>query len=287
MTDQKAPEERAEQVDLSADAITPEDIERQVTPMAPEPEPLRTPSGQIMSQVDVAERAMHDEAFDLKGKDAMALRLRLDQIVNGMDSLLTQMQQRDQRSVELRDQLNKALERLEKLERASASWAKDREKWVEFTKEQSAGVPDEVRKEAQAKARQELGEAVKVTKARVAHNARSVREYLAQFPTETIVSPGKYVLTTVRGQPSYKLMPERVGYKGIQFSIPIGRPFECPKPIADILRSRRQTEQETEERKKILSYSDGLGSDKKIAKEWAAIDERYQAPTAAGGFPVG
>lgn len=221
---------------------------------------------------DPAVRAMLSEGF-VKATDseALSVALALQQIMRGQDSILERMNHNDAKMAEEFARLQK---RMAEYDEKAASFETDRHKFlqeVDNMAEQVRAVGTE-RDKLLARGGKMFEEALAKANAERVTGRLNFDAELLTMPTETVVSPGRLEVGYVNGAQTTRISPEVIRIKHRAWTLPPGRVVEVPKVVAEVLRQRRTTEAEQEERKAVLS---ARPEDKVLSKKWAEIDTKY------------
>ena len=235
-------------------------------------------SGVEERAVQAAEES-HPE--DTSNIEALNIGLQLDQIMNGMGSILSRMDKGDEESLKLRDTLSRIRERLAKMEAAQDKWDAEREKILQHSMEISENVDPTVRAEASAKAARDLQSITAGIKVNANLERKAFAESLKDMPQEEIISAGKIIFISGQGgfsQP--RLYNEQIRMNGLVWTLPAGQAIKVPKVVADRYRQMKLEEQELAERRHVLSATE-RGKHRHegtLAQEWDAIGRKYGSP---------
>ncbi|MEE8568855.1 MAG: hypothetical protein V3S81_09590 [Anaerolineales bacterium] len=240
-------------------------------------------SGQISGMEEVAIQAAEEShPATTSGLEALDIGLQLDQLLKGMGSVLSRMDQQDEDGLALRDELSKIRERIVEMEEAQKKWDNERDQILQHSVEVSEGVDPEVRAQAQANA----AKAVQSTAAALKTNASLDRIKFAQsikdMPQEEIISPGKIVFTRgPSGFPTPTLFNEVIRINGMEWQLPAGQPLKVPKIVADRYRQMILEKEELAARRHVLSATN-VGKhrhEKVLVEDWNAVSSKYGSPT--------
>jgi hypothetical protein len=221
---------------------------------------------------DPAVRAMLSDEFVMASdSDAFDVALALQQIMRGQDSILERVNANDARVAKELAFLRKQMVGYDK---KSAEYEADRQKFLKEVddlaeKVRATGIEKD---KLQATGGKMFEEALEKARNERAASLVNFDLELKTMPTEQVVSPGKLEIVSVGGAPTSRLFPEVIRIKHRQWVLPPGKVVEVPKVVAEVLRQRRATEEEQEERKAILS---SRPEDVVLAKKWAEIDRKY------------
>ena len=205
---------------------------------------------------------LSDDFATMSNKEASAIGKALAQIIRGQEMVSGEIAKLNER-VERIDQ--EALER-EIAQRKYIEEVLDKAESLKATgmeKDRLIANGLKMHKEAMAKAMAQ----------RVADNLK-FEEALRDMPTEKVVSPGVLVTVMENGRPASKLLPEQVMIKTKTWTLPPGKLVEVPKIVAEYLRNRRTSEEETEARKHLLEQNLEASE---LAKKWAEVKGSAEA----------
>ena len=238
-------------------------------------------SGMEERAVQAAEES-HPE--DTSNIEALNIGLQLDQIMNGMSSILSRMDKGDKESLELREVLNRVRERLAKMEEANQKWEAEREKILQHSMEISEAVDPKVRASATAQAAQDLQSMAAGIKVNTNLERMKFVESLKEMPQEEIISAGKIVMVSTQGgfsQP--RLFNEQIRMNGMVWTLPAGEAIRVPQVVADRYRQMKIEDQELAERRHVMSATE-RGKHRHegtLIQQWEAINTKYGSPTDA------
>lgn len=219
--------------------------------------------------------------------EALEIGLHLDQILHGMNSILSRMDKQDAEAIDLRDTLNSVRERLNKMEEAQQRWDEDRDQILQLAQERSDDVDPEVRAQAQARATKDVQSMTAALRANANMDRLKFAEALKTMPQEEIISPGKIVFVRSQsGQPQPQLFHEQIRINGFTWTLPAGQPIKVPKVVADRWREMKIEAEELQARRNVLSATERgkHRHEKTLAQEWSEINTKYHSPTDA--FPM-
>ena len=238
-------------------------------------------SGMEERAVQAAEES-HPE--DTSNIEALNIGLSLDQIMNGMNSILSRMDKSDEEGLELREVLNRVKERLAKMEAAQEKWEAEQDKILQHSMEISEGVDPSVRAEAQARAAKEVQSIAAGMKVNTSLERLAFKESLKEMPQEEIISAGKVVMISGQGGfPQPRLYNEQIRMNGMVWTLPAGQAVKVPQVVADRYRQMKIEEQELTERRHVLSATE-RGKHRHegtLAQQWDAINVKYGSPADA------
>lgn len=250
----------------------------------PEAQPEVLPPGIVVSGMEEA-AVQAIKTLDPGGvdpKEKLDIYLRLEQIVNGMDSILSHMDRSDQEAMSLREDLQKAYAKIDRLDAAMNSWKNNQEEWRTAIGEKTNAVDPATRNKATAKAMQDLATMTAAVKAQSDLARISFAQKIKDEPQVTVVAPGRILMIREQGQPSAHPVrtPTVISINGLTWRLPPGRPVKVPQTIADRLNDMMLEEEALEARKRLLSANNKgrFKEDVDVAVEWAAIGERYGSP---------
>jgi len=165
-----------------------------------------------------------------------------------------------------------------KIDEDAHKWEEDRQKFLDDLRAQGdkLRVTGERLDSLKAGAVDEVQRLVAEAKAEIPNDRKRFDEDVARSPKVKIASPGKLIMVREQGAIVGKIIPEEVRIKHRIWVLPPGQEVEVPQIVADTLRSRRLSEQETQERKDVLQSN---LEDKEVAKRMSAIDKKYRSST--------
>ncbi|NOR90100.1 MAG: hypothetical protein GQ524_07575 [Anaerolineales bacterium] len=245
-------------------------------------------SGQVSGMEEVAVHAAREShPAETSNIEALNIGLRLDQILNGMDSIMTRMEGNDAEATELRNTLNSVRERLERMEAASEKWEKERDDILQMAQEKSDNVDPNIRAAAQARASKDVQSMSAALKGNQAISRASFAASIKDMERVEIISPGKIVFARGQGgAPTPMLMWEEVAINGMRWKLPPNKPVKVPKIVAERFSQMRLEQEELQARKHVLSatHRGRMRNEADLAVEWSAINTRYGSPTE--DFPL-
>lgn len=216
---------------------------------------------------DPAVRALlSDEFVDGSNKEASDIAMALVQIIRGQKML--------------GEQVAKINERMSEMDKDALKREDEQKKYIQevLDKAESLKKTGAEKDRIIARGSQVYADAMKAAHALLASNAIAFEEALRTMPTESVVSPGELIVVNENGQQVSKLIPEVIRIRNKTWVIPPGIITNVPKIVAERMRSKRKSEAETDERKKLLSSN--LESSKLI-KGWQDINSKYGSKTEA------
>lgn len=238
-------------------------------------------SGMEERAVQAAEESRPEDTSNI---EALNIGLQLDQIMNGMGSILSRMDKGDEESLELRETLSRIRERLVKMEEANQKWEAEREKILQHSMEVSEAVDPKVRAEASAKAARDLQSIAAGIKVNTNLERLAFKESLKEMPQEEIISAGKIIFISGQGGfPQPRLYNEQIRMNGMVWTLPAGQAVKVPQVVADRYRQMKIEDQELAERKHVLSATE-RGKHRhegSLAQQWDAIGTKYGSPASA------
>lgn len=239
--------------------------------------------GQISGMEEVAVQAAEEShPATTSGLEALDIGLQLDQLLKGMGSVLSRMDQQDEDGLALRDELSKIRERIVEMENAQRKWDEDRDKILEHAADVSDSVDPAIRAQAQADAAKAVSSTTAALKANASLDRQRFIQSLKDMPQEEILSPGKVVF--IRGQGGFtipKLYNEVIRINGMEWQLPAGQPIKVPKIVADRYRQMMLEKEELAARKHILSATDRgkHRHERVLVDDWNAVSSKYGSPT--------
>lgn len=218
---------------------------------------------------DPAVRAMLSEDF-VKGsnKDALDIALALQQLVRGQNSIMDNQTQ-------LSGEVARLRQRMDEMDKTAEKYEADRVGFIQEVLDKAQGLKDPTNKTL-VKGMNEFSDALAKAQAEAVHSKLHLIEVLKTMPKETVLSPGELVTVSGQGgQPTIQIMNEIVRIKDLEWVIPAGIPTEVPQVVAEILRNRRQSEQETKARQEVMAKN---LSDDQLKTQWNEINSKFSSP---------
>lgn len=237
----------------------------------PQPTPRIDPSGE-----DPAVEAMLSDQYPaINQKQALEISLALQKLIEGQNSLLERQQRGEQLAAE---QIQQLRERADKMDETVRRWEEDREKFISNAYDNANRIKATGDRKERMEARLASDFQTAVTNARAEMAVDNLRfaEQLEHMPMETIISPGVLETGVENGQQVQRLVPEVIRIKGRAWILAPGQPVSVPTIVAERVRQKRRSEQETEERKKLLSGNPERGN---MILRWNDISKKYQSST--------
>lgn len=206
--------------------------------------------------------------------EAFEIALALQNIVRGQNSLLANQEK-------MSEQIAKMRKRMAEMDAQAEKWENDRQRFIDEVTARADRVrlTEAGQEQARAKAGIDLVEATRLARADITISREKYDTWLKTQPLETVVSPGKVVTVTENGAQVAKLIPEEVRIKHRTWIFRPGIPTDVPKPIADVLRSRRLSEEETRERMAVMAKNYESSELERRMKE---IDAKYKSNGSMG-----
>jgi uncharacterized protein YfcZ (UPF0381/DUF406 family) len=260
-------------------------------PMTKKIKPLTTAEQQAIANKQVnlsgegeaaAVKALLSDKFTA-GTNAEALDIALDlqEIMRGQNSILSQVNSNNSR---VTDELQRLHARMAEYDTKAEQFEADRAKFLAEVDKlaDKVRVSGEEKDKLVAKGAIQFQEALASARANAVVSRLKFEDELVHMRTETVVSPGTVEVVSVSGQPTPKIFPEAVHIKHKVWVLPPGRPVEVPFIVAEVLRQRRQMEEEQSERKAALSAQ---SQDTVLAQKWDTINRKYG--TTGDPLPIG
>lgn len=216
----------------------------------------------------VVKAMLSDQFVNGTNKEALDVALALQQLIRGTDSLLANQER-------FSTELNRLNERMNAMDFSAEKWEKDRQSFMEEVLSKAESLKDPTQRTT-VKGALQMEQAIQQARAEVVSDRLKFEQELATMPRENVVSPGELVQVMEGGRPSMKIMNETVRIKHKVWTIPAGQVIEVPRIVAEVLRDRRLSEKENQERSDLLSKN--LENDKLSAK-WNEVNSKYKSPT--------
>lgn len=209
------------------------------------------------------EALLSPEFEQMSNLDVSQIALLLQELVRGQNSLLARYEDTSVQIAKLR-------ERQDQADQEIAARLEANQKFVEEVMDRAESIKrtGEAHDKLIAQGVAEYQKAVTKARATRAANDLAFKEKLMKEEKVTIISPGQLITTMEHGQQVSKIVPEEVHIKNIHMAIPVGRPVEVPRTIANYLEERRKSKEETARRQEILSKHMEAS---KLAEEWGKI----------------
>lgn len=217
---------------------------------------------------DPAVKALLSEEFiTMKDTEALDIATQLQMIIRG--------QQLSQR------QFAEMSKRMEKYEENARKFEEDKQAFldeVRMNAEKLKEVGDNQHK-IMAQGIKKYQDEVKNAKVMAATERLEFSKFLADQPKEMVVSPGNLVMVSgPNGTATPQLMAEEVRIKDKVWVLQPGQLTEVPKIVADIIRQRRFSAEETKQREAALATnSDAV----ELSKRWNQIGEQFGSKSEA------
>ncbi len=221
----------------------------------------------------VVKAMLSDEFLTMPDSEAGKIALMLQELVRGQHSLLANQDTMSDRIAKLEEQWTA-------YDQHAKEWEADKERFFEerWSKAQRTLEVSPAQQEVmRAKAATDLQQAISAARVRNSVSQLQFAADLANMPKETVVSPGVWENRAVQGRAVPTLIPEIVRIKDRVWVLKPNEPTVVPKIVADILRQRRKSEQEIEERKSAFRMRDdgSIPSQIELARKLGDINKRY------------
>lgn len=226
--------------------------------------------------------ALESRPSQTSNLEAFEIGLRLDQMINGMESILTRMDRQDEQARLLADQLERVRARLDKMQRAVELWETEQDKIRQISQEASDNVDPQVRAKAQADASKAVSNLTAALRVNGNLQRAQFIEALKNSPQVEVTSPGRIVFASgPQGTMVPQLLADRVGINGFTWVFQPNRPTKVPKIVADRYYEMKQEEALLAQRKFMLSASNKgkLREEDSLAKEWDRVNTEFNSPT--------
>jgi hypothetical protein len=207
-------------------------------------------------------------------RQVLEMALRLQEIIRGDASLLKNADQADVLNMMRADAAAR--------DAAQEAYERDKMSFIEnvFDQAESHKLTGAQAEEAKKRVANAMALARQHAKQNRALKRKRLEEELRLAPKEEVYVTG-HVEVIRQGQGLVpKIMPEEVRIGHVWFVMPPGR-HKVPKQVADILRQRQMSAEETQRREDMISV-DRIDIDRNIAPKWNK--EMY---TKAEPFPIG
>ncbi len=200
---------------------------------------------------------LSDDFTTMSNKEASAIGMALQQIIRGQQMVS--------------DEIAKLNDRVETMDKEALERELAQKKYIEevLDKAESLKATGENKDKIIANGMKMHQEAMQNAMAKRAADNLRFEEELRDMPTESVISPGVLVSVMEGGRPVSKLMAETISIKTKTWVLHPGKITEVPKVVAERLRERRKSEEETRKREELLEKNLEASE---LAKEWAKID---------------
>lgn len=211
-----------------------------------------------------AVQALLDEDFvQMSDLNVTDIALMLQQIIRGQKALLTNVEENAREINMLREKMAKndlAVEARMKEQRSEIEEVLDRAEKLKATGSQKDKII--------AQGAQQFTKALQEARASNSLSKRKFEEKLKKEKQVQVISPG--VWQTVREGQSMtpKIFPEEIRIKHLRFLLQPGIPTMVPQSVAETLANRRKSQQETEQRKSMLSKQ---MEQTKLVDQWSKV----------------
>lgn len=201
--------------------------------------------------------------------EAAEIAIALRTLISGQNSLL---ENQARQSAEL----SKVRQRMAEMDAAAEKWESNREGFIQEVLDRAEKIRSISPERAIARGALEFQDAITIAKADRATQLMEFHELVRRQPTVTVISPGELVQVMEGGRPTNRMFPEVIRIKDMVWTLQPGVPTEVPKLVADVIRQRRNSEDETHAREQVLSQN--LESEE-FNKRWSKINSTYKSPT--------
>lgn len=236
---------------------------------------------------EVAVRAAREAHPGLPNQSAFEIGLRLDQILNGMNSVLAKVERQDEEGRLVRDMLERLRERLDKMERAREVWEKQQDEIRQMSVDKSESVDPELRAQAQAKAARTVQDLTAAIRSNATLERARFIEQCKNGPKVPITATGKLVFASgPQGTIIPTLQPEVIGINGLTWVLQPNRVTQVPQVVADRYMEMKQEQNLLAERKRLLGATTKgkLREEDKLAEDWSKLNAESGSPTEP--FPI-
>lgn len=225
---------------------------------------LESNAGDVAAHHPAVQAVLSDDFAKATDLDGVEIALLLQQILQGQNSLLAKYDEHSQEIAKLKQMMSNTDERI-KTEMTSQK----KEIQEVLDRAEKLKLTGEAKDKLIAKASQEYTKEVQKARARNSLNLLKFHEAVAHMPTETVISPGQFIMTRQGQSIIPRLIPEEIRIKDMVWRLPPNTPVEVPKIVAERLREIRASQQETAKRKELLSEHMEQG---KLAAEWSKVE---------------
>lgn len=222
----------------------------------------------------VIKALLSDQFVEGSNKNSLDIALALQALVRGQGAILNQIQGQG-------EAITKLTERMNKMDKASEAWNRDRQGFIENVQEKAEALkiknPEE---KAKLIAREALHvqQEIQLALANKTVDEMGFKQWMENQPKVTVTSPGKMVTVNQGGVIQAVMEPESIRIRNLEWILSPNIPTDVPKPVADEFYARQKILSETIDRKKILN-ADKPMENVAMAQEWQNINQRYGSHT--------
>lgn len=210
------------------------------------------------------QKLLSPEFLKMTNLDATDVALMLQQIIRGQNSLLTLAKQNSDDIARIKSRQDRIDKDLIAREAARKSEIEDILQRAEKLK-----LTGNARDKIIAKGGKMFEKALQEARAGKAADQIKYAQKLAAEPKELVVSPGKIEMQMQAGRQVAVHLPEEIRIKRKTWVFPPGVPVEVPRSVAQALRDRHASQEETRKRQELLSKKLNANS---LANEWNKVE---------------
>jgi len=201
--------------------------------------------------------------------EAAEIAIALRKLISGQGELLEAQKRQD-------EQLRLVRQRMHEMDLTAEKWEKDKQAFLQEVFDRADRIRPNNTDSVIANGAQQMSDAITMAKAKLHTDNLQFKQRLNTMPKETVVSPGELIQVMENGRPVTKLYPEVIRIRTFQWVLQPGVPTEVPSIVADALRDRRRSQDETRERESALMSDSEHGV---LERKWAEINKKYNSPT--------
>lgn len=249
------------------------------TKRAEQEEKLNAPVNPTGEGEDPAVKALIEKMPTATNLEGLDIALMMQKLIRGQDALLSRMEQRDAEAIKASEELAKIRKAMAKMDKAAKKWETDRQKFIEdvYNEAEKLRMTDKQREQLQAKEGMNLTEKIQQARAEIAMDKKRYDEIVDNEPKEIITSPGRYVtVSDGKGMQMAKLLPEEVRIKHRVWVLQPFVPTEVPQSVAEYLRHKYKSQQETTRRQEAMMKNMESGD---LEMEMKKIDAEFHSST--------
>jgi hypothetical protein len=217
---------------------------------------------------------VNEDFIQMSNLDATQIALVLQQIVRGQNSLLTMAQQNSEEIIKLKERQ----ERIDK--EAEARFAAQRNEIADvLNRAEKLKAKGDKKDRLIANGVNQYQKAVQLARANKTVDRLAFEKKLAAEPQEYVIAHGKLITTIENGQQTAKILPEEIRIKHKIWYLQPGIPTKVPASVAQVLRDRYASQEETNKLKGMLGKHLHANT---LAQEWNSSKGSGSMPLVPG-----
>ena len=228
---------------------------------------------------DPAVKALIEKMPTATNLEGLGIALAIQQLVRGQDALLEKLNQNDAKANKASEEMAKLRKAMAKMDKAAKKWEEDRDKFIEevYNKADALRMTDAQREQLTARESLNLQDKIQKARAELVNDKKRFEETLAAEPKEIVTSPGRHVTTSDgKGMQMARILPEEVRIKHMVWVFQPYVPTEVPHSVAEHLRNRWKSAQETQRRQEAMMKNMESGD---LELEMKKIDAEFHSST--------